>query len=502
MSPQLMVHLMATWLTFTVLVLVCVLQPLAVCASRVPLAEGIPKDSLALLGNLHYDALFGRPGGYGVCNQGQISMVTPGCDSPLTLIKSVMDDINNCRGMITLITGSLFRHGAEFLTSREIEYMMRDVLEVIAQNGTSNNADKDYDLGHSTQLALGETDFIPASSFTPGGKQALYLQLLGMMLSYDLLSSEEYSAMTSCGYYYRDLSGTKLRIISLNTMLWSTALRPPLGVGDVDPCGQFPFLQNAIEQATQRGRNVIIVGDTPPVLNVADALRKRNVQEATYFWRDDFREAYFRIIATYRFKVGAQFFGHTNVFGFVASPELGPPMYIIPSISPVTGSNPSYMRATLDGTTGRVVALRQRYLDENGTWVEGESLEDAINVSLRGMGEYFPKDYLLLAESEARWENMAAMRVGGRFLTEREPCDIWCRRVIACSSLYYERDAIDRCASIQSPSQKLGLVLAIVFTCFGVILVCSAFAYVLIHFSIIFDPPVVLGTGKGRRRLF
>ncbi|ORC93774.1 beta-fructofuranosidase-like protein [Trypanosoma theileri] len=455
-----------------------------------------------LVADLHYDLLFGRPGGYGVCNQGQQSMTTPGCDSPLTLIQSVMEDISKWKGKFTLFTGGLLRHGAETTTTHEIQLMMNEVIDVLSMTAQVNATAGDEDGLSSTQLALGETDFIPSGTFTPDGKQPFYERLLDKMLSSGLLTSTEYSRMLSCGFYYRDLSGTKLRVISLNTILWSTSLRPSLGVGDVDPCGQFPFLESAIEQATQRGRNVIILGDTPPVLNVADALRRKSVKDAAYYWREDFREAYFRIIAAYRFTVAAQIFGHTNTFGFVASNTVGPPLYIIPSVSPLRGSNPSYMRATLDPITGRVVAMRQRYLHENGTWVDGENLEDAITVPLRGLGEHSQKDHMSIVNDAAQWERLAKLRLGGRFLTDRETCDMWCRRLIVCSSLYYDKDDIAHCASLDLPSQKVGLILAIVFTGFGVSSIILAFAYIFSHYSIVFEPPLVLETSKGRHGLF
>ncbi|KAH9577434.1 hypothetical protein LSM04_005639 [Trypanosoma melophagium] len=455
-----------------------------------------------LVADLHYDRLFGRPGGYGVCNQGQQSMTTPGCDSPLSLIRSVVEDISKLKAKFTLFTGGLLRHGAESTTTNEILLMMNEVIDVIANASQVKGKTGEEDMLSSTQLALGETDFIPFATFTPDGKQPFYNRLLDKMFSSGLLTYSEHNKMSSCGFYYRDLSGTNLRVISLNTILWSISLRPPLGVGDVDPCAQFPFLQSAIEQATQRGRNVIILGDVPPVLNVADALRKKSVKDAAYYWREDFRAAYFRIIAAFRFTVAAQIFGHTNTFGFVASNTLGPPLYIIPSVSPLRGSNPSYMRATLDPMTGRVVALRQRYLHENGTWVEGEKLEGVISVPLRGLGELSQKEHMAIVNDHEQWDRFAKMRFGGRFLTDRESCDVWCRRLIVCSSLYYDKDSIAHCASFALPSQKLGLILAIVFTGFGVLSIILAFVYIFSNYSVVFEPPLILGTSKGRHRLF
>ncbi|KAF5224334.1 hypothetical protein TcYC6_0090860 [Trypanosoma cruzi] len=490
------------WVSLTVLLLqCCVPQWLTVQASNAMTNPDLRKVSLSLLGNLHYDVLFGKPGGYGVCNQGQPSIATPGCDSPLKLIRSAMRDVSQWKDSFTLITGGLLRHGTDTIATTEIESMMKDVVVEIANSSRESHLKK-KGATYPVALSFGGTDFIPANSFSPEGKQPHFTRLLNLLELYELLNSQESKKLGNCGYFFRDLNGTKLRVISLNTLLWSNALRPGFGVGDVDPCGQFPFLQGAIEQAKQRGRSVIILGDTPPVINVADALRKSSVQEAESYWREDFTEAYFRIIATYRFSIAAQFFGHTNSFAFVDSPEVGPPLYIVPPISPVTGSNPSYLRATLDTNTGRVVTLKQRYLSENGKWVEGESLEDAIGAPLREMGESLPKDLLLITESEKKWEKLAAMRVGGRFLTERGACSLWCRRVIACASLYYSKMAIERCASIDLPSQRLGLILAIVFTCFGMLMITFSFGYMISHYKIIFHPPVVVGAGKGRHRLF
>ncbi|RNF16420.1 beta-fructofuranosidase-like protein [Trypanosoma conorhini] len=484
------------------LLLLCAPRWLKVDAAAAGTTPEVPSVSLSLLGNLHYDLFFGRPGGYGVCNQGHPSIATPGCDSPLRLIRSVMDDVSRWDRSFNLITGGLFRHGTDTISATEVETMMKDVVGVIANSSGMSSAGGGESVASRTQVALGGTDFIPPNSFTSEGKHPQLLRLLSLMESSGLISLQESKKMATCGYYFRDLSGTKLRVISLNTLLWSNAQRTPPGVGEVDPCGQFPFLQRTIDQAIQRGRNVIILGDTPPTINVADALRKESIAEADTYWREDFRESYFRIIATYRFSVAAQFFGNTSTFGFVDSPEVGPPLYIVPPISPVTGSNPSYLHATLDSNTGRVLTLMQRYLSEEGIWVEGESLENVIEVPLRALEEYLPKDLLLITEREKKWERLMMMRVGGRFLTERGACGVWCRRVIVCASRFYKKASIESCASMDLPSQRLGLILAIVFNCFGVLLIAFSVGYMISHHKVIFHPPEVVGMRKQRRRLF
>ncbi|RHW73042.1 hypothetical protein DPX39_040013600 [Trypanosoma brucei equiperdum] len=448
--------------------------------------DTLPKLTVSLLGDFNYDILYGRPGGYGPCNQGQASLVTPGCESPLKLVQSVMDDVAKWEGTFTLFSGGLMRHSMETVTPAEMEYTMKEVIGVIASasgvNGTQDAASQ------PTVLALGGNDLSPANSFSPISAQPQYVQLLRLMLSEGLLTREEHSHMSYCGFYYRDVAGTKIRVIVLNTLLWSNSLRPPLSVGDVDPCGQFPFLQASIEWAKQRDRSVIILGNEPPILNVEEAVRMKSVGDATYYWRNDFREAYLRIIGSNRFTVAAQFF-HTGTLGFVASSKLGPPMYIIPSVSPVAGSNPSYIRATLDSNTGRVVSLQQRYLVENGSWVYGDKLEDILHVSLRGMNEYSVEDYLTIAQSEAHWEPFSRMRAGGRYLTEKEHCGFWCRHLIICASVYYEKTDIDYCTTSVLPSRSLGVWLSIISACSGGLALVAALTYGFGSRRIIFSPP-------------
>ncbi|RNF00779.1 beta-fructofuranosidase-like protein [Trypanosoma rangeli] len=484
------------------LLLLCVPQRLKVDAAAAGTTKEKLEVSLSILGNLNYDALFGRPGGYGVCNQGHPSIATPGCDSPMKLIRSVMDDVAHWNRSFTLITGGLLRHGTESITTTEVENMMGDVLDVIGNSSNSSSVAGGEGVTFSVQVAIGGKDVVPADSFTSEGRQPQFLWLLGLMESKGIINSVEHKRMATCGYYFRDPSGTKLRVISLNTMLWSNLPHPVLGVGELDPCGQFLFLQNAIDQATQRRRSVIVIGDTPPIINVAEALRKESVADANIYWREDFRDSYFRIIAAYRFVVAAQFFGHPSTFSFLVSPEVGPPLYIVPPISPVRGSNPSYLRATLDSSTNRVVSLTQRYLSENNTWVEGESLESVIEVPMREKGEYLSENFLLITEQEKKWEKLMAMHAGGRFLTEKSACGMWCRRVIVCASRFYRKSSIERCAHINLPSQRLGLILAIVFTCFSVLLIALSFGYVITHYKVIFHPPDVVGVRKGRQRLF
>lgn len=477
------------------LILVCVPH-----ATSLSVSGTLPQVRVSILASLHYDPFSGRPGGYGVCNQAQSSLANPGCDSSLKLIRSVLDDVAKSGSSITLITGGLLRHGTSGLTVSEFETMTRDVVKVLAEthNKTEVKSEKKSNL---VQLALGGADFIPQDRF-PFNKKPNANPVVNFLEMYGLMSSGEKSNILSGGYFYRDLANSKIRIICINTLLWSRSLKPPLSVGDVDPRGQFPFLHAAIEEAGQRGRNVIIVGDVPPVVNLEAAVRENTVEDADYYWRDDFREAYFRIIATYRFTVAAQFFGNSTTFSFVISSEVGSPLYIVPPISPVKGSNPSYLQLTLDGDTGRVVELKQRYLAGNGTWVEGGNLENTISMPLATMDDQLIKDFLLFMENEKRWENFAAMRVGGRFLTHRKPCGLRCRRIILCASFHLSKKSIKNCASVDLPSQSVGEILAIAFTLVGVLSIMVSGVCIVIRRRVIFDPPVVLGAGKGRRLLF
>ncbi|KAG8343524.1 hypothetical protein ERJ75_000709300 [Trypanosoma vivax] len=471
----------------------------AVSASSVWVDESLPKISISLLGGLNYDIFYGQPKGFGACNQAQSSFPTPGCDSPLVLIRSVMDDVAKWSGNFTLISGGLMRHGTDSIPFSDVERTIKEVLGVIS--AASGPGADDENAPHRTVLALGVTDFSPANTFSPDVSQPHFLNMVNLMRSEGLITADEHSSMFYCGFYYRDMPGTKVRVVVLNTILWSTALQPPLGVGDLDPCGQFPFLHGTIEQAKQRGRSVIILGDMPPILNIAEALRKRSAIDASYYWRDDFRVAYFRIITNYRFTVAAQFFSSANTMGFVISPKLGPPMYIVPSISPVTGNNPSYLRATLDRKTGRVVTMRQRYLGKNGSWLEGDTLESAVNMLHAGAKEHSVEEYLKAARGEDNWRRFAEMRVGGRFLIEQEPCGQWCRQAIVCASLYYEKEDIDSCITTWLPPKQSGFFLAIVFTGIGAFVVCASLFYAFWHIDVISKPPAIVEMHLKRRFL-
>jgi hypothetical protein len=348
------------------------------------------------------------------------------------------------------------------------------------------------------QGALGNNDFIPDYHFDLSKPAHPLLQNQSHVLgNLSLLQPSEVDIFGKCGYYAREAE-SGLLIIVLNTVLWCLFLDPPLSVEHLDPCGQFRFLEQQLIDARMKSLKVHINAHIPPGINLYGALQQG--LSASYpeimYWRDDFVSRYSALLKQFRDVVAVQWFGHTHQFSFLAMSESfgddGPPGFVVPSITPLFGNNPSYLVASVDTETWALHRLQQRSLSEETLqWEWGPlSINAVLGIGPDGLGsnKRLREAALTLATNNTRWEQFNLIHDGGFPRTHIWPfgdCDTKCRRLVACSMVYLSLDEIRKCTQQTPPSAgKASLliseegILLLVFMVV-VVLVGVAMAYAL-----------------------
>ncbi|KAJ4461080.1 putative Ser/Thr protein phosphatase [Paratrimastix pyriformis] len=194
-------------------------------------------------------------------------------------------------------------------------------------------------------------------------------------------TSDDMATFQRGGYYsYSPLPN--LRIIVLNTVLYSPSNRNFDTSRDSDPCGQFAWLQTTMAKAQQKGESVVVMAHIPPTDNGYDS---------QFLWRDAYADRWFSLLSANR-QIPLSIFGHLHHDGWVLLrpsdvhalavrvgriPANAPapnraddvPFHAhlyAPSVTPSQGNNPGIRRFTLaqDGASKWLVGdYNQYFLD-------------------------------------------------------------------------------------------------------------------------------------------
>jgi sphingomyelin phosphodiesterase acid-like 3 len=443
---------------------------------------------LMLLSDVHYDPMYGTPEGFGACTSSASSAWgIPSCDAPLKLIQSAIRDAASQDPDLLLMSGDWLRHGFNTLPISEAIPTFQTVAtlmsEVMPNTSTAVFSVPNF------QGALGNNDFVPDYHFNLSNPaHPLLLNQSKVLTNLQLLSSAESSTFGKCGYYSRLVkrratsSSSGLRIVVLNTIMYSVLLDPPLTLDEEDdPCKQFAFLSGVLYDARISGERVVIVAHIPPGLNLYNALSggMNSAVSNRQFWLERFVTSFRNIVAAYKDVVTFQFYGHTHMFSVIADTDLGVPGVIVPSITRLFGNNPSYLIAEMDDVTWQVSNVHQRYFVEapNGSvwWDTTESTLGSIfshgGDDIKGSSIFGEGNVSVLADgsigmvsNDSLWRQFQQVHEGGITLNlfptppgstppqVKGTCNSECKQIVLCSMLHIRWDAISSCVSNSLPT--------------------------------------------------
>lgn len=214
------------------------------------------------------------------------------CDSTPALLSGVLGiAFQQPQYDFVVVTGDWAAH--QQVNSSTMHYMFDHAVSLVAQ--AANNV--------PVVPVIGNEDFFPDYNVRCDdfqlGRHWDSLSNAGFVTSH----SQE-SDFKSMGALVVDNTALSLRIISLNTILWSQRNPHFDDDRDSDPCHQFSWLSDRLDDASQSGLRVWLVGHIPPSFNL---------------WRDSYEAAFLNIVAKHRHNIDVSLWGHTHSNDFVLS---------------------------------------------------------------------------------------------------------------------------------------------------------------------------------------
>ncbi|XP_075215109.1 acid sphingomyelinase-like phosphodiesterase 3b [Lycorma delicatula] len=173
------------------------------------------------------------------------------------------------------------------------------------------------------------------------------------------LPTEAIQTFKTGGYYTIERKKHKLRIIALNTNLYTSAYGPE------DPQAQWAWLEGVLAKSHRNKETVYFVGHMGPGAD-------ERQPEAVPLFNERFARRYLRLVRKYSQIIVGQFFGHlhSDTFRLIYN-EQGEPvswMLMAPAVTPrqsTSGAinNPGLRLYKFDTDTGQVLDYTQYYLD-------------------------------------------------------------------------------------------------------------------------------------------
>jgi hypothetical protein len=166
------------------------------------------------------------------------------------------------------------------------------------------------------------------------------------------LSDKERETFKSGGYYYRDFPDHKVRILFLNTIVYSS--ERVFDDSRADPYNQFAFMTSASKEAEDEGYGVGAIIHLPPTVSSSTNL--------TNAFHDFYAEKFNRVVK----EAGIRFIltGHTHYDTFLPLYKNGESnLHILsaPSVSPSKGNNPAFRIVKI--RTGEIEDYNQYFAD-------------------------------------------------------------------------------------------------------------------------------------------
>eukprot|EP01127_Copromyxa_protea_P014298 TRINITY_DN3960_c0_g1_i1.p1 TRINITY_DN3960_c0_g1~~TRINITY_DN3960_c0_g1_i1.p1 ORF type:complete len:427 (-),score=52.13 TRINITY_DN3960_c0_g1_i1:28-1308(-) len=185
-----------------------------------------------------------------------------------------------------------------------------------------------------TVVTMGNNDFFPRYSvnttmstwLTP---LAIEMRKLGLFKT-----TKEFDTFSQNGYYATLFDSIKLKVISINTVLFSPYYQPYPAPTNKQLEHLF-WLESELSDSKAKGESVFIMGHVPPTVIVW-----HNESQ----WHPEWINSYFNVVRNYSAEIKGQFYTHTHrdAFSFSNLQKPGIPILLSPSISPNSQTNPSF----------------------------------------------------------------------------------------------------------------------------------------------------------------
>lgn len=399
-----------------------------------------------IVSDLHYDPAYGTTSGYKCTTKSAALMGETGCDSPQSLITSVLSDMSSQSNAYTVVAGDWQRH--YFSTSGlNSTAVFGPLSQWFAQVTTSGEM-----TAPAFASTIGNNDVVPDYQFNYSdiNNTELAARVTAMEQS-GLLTQSEGTQMKLCGFYAH--TDGNVSIIALHTLIWAYSVTPAVPDTVTDPCEQFSFLEGQLSAARAAKRKVIIIGHIPPQVNVYDVIKRGSFssESADMYWKPAYVQQYAAILNSYTDVVTLQIFGHTHMLSVFADPKLGVPGIITPAVTPIYGNRPSYLVGSFSKHDWTLQNLRQRFLRDSGTWKNGLNVLGALGLQ-SGFDNVTEVQSALthLKTNDVLWNNYLQLHGGGEPTMVVFPsgkCNAFCRAVTVCSMLTTDYSELKSCTT-------------------------------------------------------
>lgn len=431
------------------------------------------------ISDIHYDPLYGTSKAYGSCTTSAASALgMRGCDAPLSLIHSAVEDVSSLSNAFTVFGGDWQRHKYD-KTGLSTTYAFTNLsAEFMSIKTTGLNTASD---DSNISITIGNNDLLYDYFFNYSNSyhDAYLNEQIAVMKDYKIQTEDEGKQMNQSGFYVKKSDG--FNIITINTFLWTFSVIPSVPDNVEDPGGQFAYLERELESAASQGIKVIVVGHVPPSVNGYGVISKGRLRstESDMYWKKPYQDRYNALLKKYSSTVVTHLYGHTHVFTILAFEESGVPGFVMPSISPVFGNNANYFVASFSDAW-ELESLVQRYLHDNGNWIQGEDLSTALGFKgklsdVQALRELVAKT----AIDDDLFSKLLTIRGGGYdpyYVLPGNECESFCRAVVVCGSLYGDFENLKVCtetifgvASTAVSAVEIAVTVVFIVVVFGAI---------------------------------
>jgi hypothetical protein len=235
------------------------------------------------------------------------------------------------------------------------------------------------------------------------------------------------AAVFACGGYLNRLVRPNLRIISLNTIVWSINHIPDMNDEIMmDPFGQFAWLQVQLDNARIAGDKIYLTGHVPPMLQSYTGSLGAPLMPSRYIAQ------YFAMLSAHQDVIAAQLFGHvhSNELRAVphgAMPDDAPPMLIQGSIAPCYTTTPffSVVKYDRDGPTKYPTDLVTYHVDLDLYYNETTSSSSSSTSNSTNSSSIWKRMFISLTTSlgMAALTNAETRRLAERMATSDDSND-------------------------------------------------------------------------------
>ncbi|BES88133.1 sphingomyelin phosphodiesterase [Nesidiocoris tenuis] len=212
------------------------------------------------------------------------------------------------------------------------------------------------------------------------------------------LPTDALQTFNTGGYYMIEQKSRRLKVIALNSNLWMEKYED-----EIDPGGQWAWLDKHLDTAKRNGETVYLVGHNAPGFDERQGVPPR----ITLATRHNTR--YHNMVRKYAGVVAGQFFGHLHSDSFrIIYDQQGSPVstiFLTPAITPKRTSsgtnNPALRLYTFDTDNGQVLNYIQYFMNLTSSNSNGEAGWDEEYNFTRyyGIEEVTPYEMNELAQS-------------------------------------------------------------------------------------------------------